>query len=124
MYSIDAEYEKIILINDKMFAGMKNNLYKIYSYENVNLVGENQYNYVYVYKDIILVINNKKIDILSDNLKSTLLMKIDTFYEYSIEKERDSLNIIVDDENIYFDVFLEDEKVVKYKYNILNKKLV
>ena len=50
-------------------------------------------------------------------------MKINTFYEYTTEKERKSLNIYSDDENIYFRVFINESEYTTYKYNIESKKL-
>lgn len=124
VYTIDANFEDIVLINDVIFAGKKDNLYKIYSYENIdNENNKDTYNYIYSYNDIIIAINNKKIDILTTDLKSTLLMKIDTFYEYTIEKERESLDFYTDEEFIYFKVFNNDNEYTKYKYNFKEKKL-
>ena len=68
--------------------------------------------------------NNKKIDILDKNLNSTLLMKINSFYDYTTEKERSSLKIRTDGLNIYFRVYTDDEKYTDYVYNIKNKKIM
>lgn len=125
LYNVDVNFEHIVLINDQIFAGMKDNVYKIYSYNNLNEENnENTYNYIYAYNDIILTINNNKIDILDINLNSTLLMKIDTFFEYTVEKERDSLDIYSDEEFIYFKVYNNERDYVQYKYNILEKKII
>lgn len=121
---VAAEFEDIILINDKLYAGIKDNQYKIYFYDKTNNQNDLTYNYIYVYTDVILVSNNNKIDILTTDLNSTLLMKIDTFYKYTTEKERDSLNLSSDGEFIYFDVFTSEKEYKSYKYNILTKKLV
>jgi len=123
-FDIKPIYEDVVLINDKFFAGMKDNIYYIYSYDDVNNENTNKYNFVYAYDDFILVINNKKIDILDNSLNSTLLMKIDTFYEYTTEKERDSLEIFVEDGYINFRVFLNENDYTVYKYKIKDKKLV
>lgn len=123
-YNLKPTFEDIVLINDKIFAGKLNNTYQLHTYDNINDNNNNKYNYVYSYNDIILVANNKKIDILDNNLNSTLLMKIDTFFEYTIEKERDSLNITTDGINIYFEVFINETEYTKYTYNIKNKKLL
>lgn len=117
-------YEDVVLINDKIFAGMIDNVYHLHSYNDVNNENANKYDFVYAYDDIILVVNNKKIDILDNNLNSTLLMKIDTYYEYTTEKERDSLNIFVEDGYINFKVFLNENDYTIYKYKINDKKLV
>ena len=57
---------------------------------------------MFSYEDIILTVNDKKIDIMNTDLKSTLIMYITTYYDYTIEKERDSLNIKVRDNILYF----------------------
>lgn len=123
-YKIEPVYEDVVLINDKIFAGMKDNIYQLYSYEEPTTENSNKYNYVYSYDDVIFVINNKKIDILNSNLKSTLLMKIDCYYEYTTEKERDSLKIHSDGINIYFRVFLNENEYTEYTYNIEDKKII
>ncbi|MBQ2873155.1 MAG: WG repeat-containing protein [Bacilli bacterium] len=124
IYQVSNDYEDIVLINDKIFAGRKDNIYHLYSYNDVNNENANKYNFVYAYEDIILVANNKKIDILDTKLNSTLLIKIDSFYEYTIEKERDSLDIYVDEGILYFNVFISETEYTTYKYNISTKKLV
>ena len=73
---------------------------------------------------IIVVSYNKKIDILDDKLSSLLLMKIDTFYDYTTGQERDSLNIYSDDNFIYFKVFISENEYNEYRYDIYNKKLL
>ena len=79
---------------------------------------------MFSYEDIILTVNDKKIDIMNTDLKSTLIMHITTYYDYTIEKERDSLNIKVRDNILYFNVKNEDEKYTSYKYDIKNKKIL
>ena len=58
------------------------------------------------------------------DLKSTLLMKINTFYVYQTEKERNSLNLRSDGVYIYFDVFTNENEYTSYKYDIATKRLV
>ena len=123
IYSVNPQYQDLVLINDKIFAGMKDNLYHLYSYSDITNDNANKYNFVYSYDDIIFVTNNKKIDILDTNLNSMLVMKIDTFYEYTTEKERDTLDIYSDGKNIYFRVFIDEFNYIDYEYNIVNKKL-
>ena len=123
-YKINANYEDIVLVNNKIFAGRKNNIYQLYSYTDPDSESSNKYDYIYAYKDIILVVNNRKIDILNSNLKSTLLMKIDSFYSYTTEKERSSLKIHTDNNNIYFRVFLNENEYTEYTYNVVSKKLL
>lgn len=125
-YTVTNDYEDIVLINDTIFAAKKDNLYKIYEYTNLeDEKNINTYNYVYAYNDIIMVMNNNKIDILTTDLNSTLLMKIDSFYEYTIEKERASLNIhIQEDKYLIFKVYTSELEYTEYKYDVFSKKLV
>lgn len=123
-YKIKPVYNDVVLINDKIFAGMKDNIYHLYSYDNTDNDNANTYDFVYAYDDIVFVINNKKVDILDTNLNSTLIMKINTFYEYKTEKERDSLEIYTDEEYIYFKIFTNETEYINYKYSIKDKKLV
>lgn len=123
-YRVPNDYEDIVLINNKIFAGRKENVYHLYSYNDINNDNANKYNYVYSYDGIIFVVNNNKIDILNSNLNSTLLIKIDSFYDYTTEKERDSLNIYVEDNILYFDVFINEKEYITYKYNISTNKIV
>ena len=121
---VETLYQDIVLINDELFAGMKDNSYYIYSFDNVVDNDENKYNYVYSYDDIIFIFSNNKIDILNVKLDSLLLMKINTFYGYTTEKERDSLKIKTDGLNIYFRVYTSEESYKDYIYNIKNKKIM
>lgn len=123
-YNLEPVYEDIVLISDKIFAGKKENVYQLHSYQNVNDSNSNKYDYVYSYNGVIFVINNKKVDILDTNLNSTLLMKIDCFYGYTTEKERDSLKIYSDNDNIYFRIYTSEEEYTEYTYSVKNKKLI
>lgn len=121
---IDAEFEDVVLINDSIYGAKNNGLYNIYYYKDNSYDETKDYDYLASYGDVIFAVNDKKIDIMTVDLKSTLLMKINTFFEYKIEKERDSLNLHSDDEYIYFDVFISENEYTSYKYNIATKKLV
>ena len=77
-----------------------------------------------VYEDVIIAFKDKKIDILNQNLNSTLVMKLDSFYEYKTEKEKGSLDIYCDGEFIHFNVFINETEYTSYKYDIKNKKLI
>lgn len=123
-YTLEPLYEDIVLINDKIFAGRLDNVYQLHTYDNLSDDNNNKYNYVYSYDNIILVANNNKIDILDSNLNSTLLMKIDSYYSYTTEEERESLNISTDGINIYFDVLINETEYTKYIYNIKSKKIM
>lgn len=123
-YNIEANFENIVLINNTIFAGKKDNIYKIYEYNNLN--DENNtdtYNYIYSYNDNILVIRDNKLDILDANLKSILLMKIDTSYNYTTEKERESLDIYTNEDFIFFKVYTNETDYTQYTYNISDKKI-
>ena len=61
---------------------------------------------------------------MTTDLKSTLIMRIATYYDYMVEKERDSLNIKVRDDILYFSVRNKDEKYTIYKYDLKNKKIL
>ena len=98
---IEPIYEDVVLINDSMFAAKADNIYQLYSYNNLNPINNNKYNFVNSYNNAIVVIANNKIDILDKNLNSTLLLKINTFYSYTTEQERDSLNIYSDGKHLF-----------------------
>lgn len=123
MVKVEPNYEKIVLINDRLYAGALNNKYRIYSYDDADYAYKDEYNYLASYHDIIFIINNKSIDILTTDLSSTLLMKINTFYDYTTEKERASLNLYSDGEYIYFNVFINENEYTSYRYDIASKKL-
>lgn len=122
-FNVEPKFEDVVLINENIYAGKIDNLYQIYSYGNDNGYATN-YNYVFADKDVILVIDDAKIDILDSKLQSTLLMKIDTYYKYTTGQERDSLDIYSDGEYIYFKVFVNDSEYNRYRYNIDEKKLI
>ena len=123
--NINNIYDDVVLINDRIFAANKDNIYQLYDYNDTNNdYSSNKYNYVYSDSGIIVVAYNNKIDILDDKLSSLLLMKIDTFYEYTTGQERDSLNIYSDDNFIYFKVFINENEYNEYRYDIINKKLL
>lgn len=119
-----ASENELILINNKLYGYVEDNYYYIASYDTKDKVNDNSYNYIFTYGDIILTINDKKIDIMTTDLKSTLIMRIATYYDYMVEKERDSLNIKVRDDILYFSVRNKDEKYTIYKYDLKNKKIL
>ena len=122
--TIEPMYQDIILINDELFAGKKENNYNLYSFDNTVANDENKYNYIYAYDNIIFVFANNKIDILNDDFDSLLLMKINTFYDYAEEQERDTLKFYFDGENILFDVFVSEDEYTTYKFSLTQKKLI
>jgi len=117
-------FDDLILVNNKIFAGKKDNIYQLYSYDNINDNNANKYNFVYSVGGLLFVAKDNKIDILDSNLNSTLIIKLDTFYEYKIGQERASLNIHSDDKNIYFRIYNNEMEYTDYIYNIKNKKLI
>lgn len=121
---VNAEFDDVVLINDNIYGAKKDGFYKIYNYKDNNSDDTNEYIYLDSYSDVIFAINDKKIDVMTVDLKSTLLMKINTFFEYKLEKERDSLNLHSDGEYLYFDVFTSEKEYISYKYSIVLKKLV
>lgn len=121
---VDAKYEDVILIDDSMFAAKKDNLYQIYSYNDLQYINDEKYEFVASYEDVLFVISNKKIDILNKKLKSTLLMKIDTYYDYMLEWERESLELTQDGDLINFKVFVNENNYLRYTYNIADKKIL
>lgn len=121
---VEVNFEDIVLIDNEKYAGMKNNVYHIYSFIDNQPINSNTYDFISSLNDLIFVINNNKVDILTASLNSTLLIKIDTFYSYKTEKERDSLNLYSDNNYIYFDIYNNEYEITSYKYDINNKKLV
>lgn len=122
--NVEPIFEHIVLINDMIYAGRLDNTYKIYSYNDINSTLGNEYNYVYSYNDILIVAYNNKLDILTTDFNSTLLMKINAFFEYKTEKERNSLNIYNDGNYIYFRVYTSEYDYVDYSYDIFDKQLI
>lgn len=121
---IEPSYEDVIYIDDILFAYKLDNSYYIAEYNTNQLVNNIPYNYIFAYKNNILVINNNEINILDNKLETKLLMKIKTYYSYNREGERKSLNIKTDDNYIYFTVFIDEEKYINYKYDYKSNKLI
>lgn len=121
---VDSNFEDIVLINNEIYAGVVDNTYRIYSYVGNEPVNTNQYEFVDSFDNLIFVVSNNRVDILTDKLNSTLLIRIDTFYSYTTEKERESLNLRSDGDYIYFNIYNDKYEITKYKYDIKNKKLV
>ena len=117
------EYDEVILLNDKLYGYVENGIYYIASYDSSIPVNNNTYEYIVSFDGIIFTIDNKKIDILNYDLKSTLIMTIPTYYEYKVEKERASLNLFIKDDILFFEVVNSDNSYINYKYDIKNKKL-
>lgn len=120
-FDVSPQYQMAMLINNKYFAYLEDNKYNIVSYESMQVV--KTYNYLFSVKDIIIATNEKIIDILDSDLNSKLIMKIPSLYDYTIEKERDSLKIHSNDDYIYFNVVYEENKYKTYKYDFNSGKI-
>lgn len=123
LIDIECQYDDVNFINDTIFGYKLNNKYYIRKYTSDEIIS-GEYDYLYAVDDIILVVKDKKIDIINEKLSSMVLMKIDTYYEYTTEKERDSLKIYSDDSYVYFSVFVGTGDYKDYKYDLINNKLI
>lgn len=124
--SIDivAQYEDVVLINDILFAYKSNNYYYVKYFNSDNAEDNIEYDFVYSYNGIILAIKDKKINILDGDLNSILLMKIDTYYEYKTEWERESLNLHGKGNYLYFSIVDENGIEINYIYDTKNKRFI
>jgi len=121
--NIEAIYDDIILIDDKIYSYKLEGKYYFNSYDE-KLSNKKTYDFVYVTDSAILVISDKTIDILDYNLKSRLIMKIDTYYAYKTEKERDSLEIYHDSDYMYFSICSNNNECTNYRYDLKKNKLI
>lgn len=117
-------YDEVNLINGSIYAYLEDNKYYIAQYNTELPINNTNYNYLYVIdSNTILLANDQKIDIVDSNLKSTLILKIDTSYRYETEKERKTLNIIKEGNFVKFGVVGSDNTIVNYIYDIKNRKM-
>lgn len=121
--NIKPTYEKVSLISDSIYAYCEDNKYYIAAYDTELPINNENYDYVDSINNLIITIKDKKFDIMDTNLKSMLLLKIDTFYGYTIEKERDSLNIYLDNNLLYFTI-VNEKGETNYIYDTKNNKLI
>ena len=121
--TIKPQYQNVQLINDSIFTYVEDNKYYIASYDTELPINSNHYDYVYGKDYTILLIKDKKLDIVDSNLNSKLLLKINTYYKYSTEKERESLNIQIEGNILRFTID-GTESSTNYIYDIKNKKLL
>ena len=119
---IEPAYEKVALINESIYTYLEDNKYYIAEYDTELPINNESYDYVYGIDNTIITIKNKKLDITDTNLNSKLLLKIDTFYEYTTEKERDSLNIYIDNNLLHLSIVSENG-IAYYIYDLKNNKL-
>ena len=122
---IEPEYEDVILINDNLYAYEEEGKYYIATYNTEIPVNNNNYSYIYDIDDSnILVIKDKKIDIIDSTLKSLLILKLDTYYNYDREEERGTLNLYKEGNLLHFSIVTDkDGNQINYIYDIKNKKL-
>ena len=120
--NIAPAYEDVKFINSSKYVYLEEGRYYIAAYDTELPVNNFTYEYVYPIQDIILIIKDKKLDILNPNLESNLLLKLDTYYEYEVEKERATLNIYVENNLLHFSIY-DPNGTTNYIYDIKNKKL-
>lgn len=120
--AISPAYDDVILIDSSKYGYQEEGKYYIASYDTELPINNISYEYIYSIDDIILVIKDKKIDILDLDLKSNLLLKIDTAYEYTKEEERGSLEIHKENNLLHFSV-VNGTDTNEYIFDIKNKKL-
>lgn len=120
---IPCNYNDIVLINDFIFGGKQGDTYQFFSLTTGEKINDNIYNYLYAYNGIILAVKNGQIDLLDYNLKSKTIMKINTYYPYTTEIEKGSLNIKTIGNILSFDVYTSDTEYTTYIYDIKNGKL-
>ena len=121
--NINPVYEDVVLINENMYGYLEDGNYYIASYDTELPIYNDTYDYIYSINNHILTFKNKQINILNENLKSSLIMKIDSFYQYKIEKERETLNIHKGDNFIEFKVYTDESSYLNYIYDTKNNKL-
>lgn len=117
-------YDEILLINKEFYGYKENNNYYIASFNNNSSINGIAYNYLYVANDVIFTISNKQVHILDTNLRDTLIMNINTNYEYTTGQERDSLDISSDGNYLYFTIVSAENKFILYKYDLNFQKFV
>lgn len=120
---IKPAYQNVQLVNDNLYTYLEDGKYYIASYDTELPANNEKYDYIYAINNVLIVINNKKLDIMDASLNYKLLLKVDTFYEYTKEQERESLNIYAENNLVHFDVINEEGQVIKYIYDIKNNKL-
>ena len=121
---IKPTYNNIILINDRLYAYKEENKYYIATYDTELPVNNTNYDYLYDINDnSILVIKDKKLDIIDNNFKSLLILKLDTYYSYEREQERNSLSISKEGNLLRFTIVQSENELTNYFYDIKGKKL-
>ena len=117
------KYKEIKLFTKDKFIYGENNSYVVAYIKDSMSVNGSQYDYVYPYNNMLLVVKNSQLDILGSDMKSKLSSKINTYYTYTKEEERDSLQIEYIDNLLIFYLYNEDNTYTKYIYDTKNNKL-
>ena len=122
---IKPTFNEVALINDNIYSYLEEGKYYIASYNSEIPINNTNYNYIYPIDDTnILVIKDKKLDIIDNNLKSRLILKLDTYYEYNGEGERKTLTPVKEGTLLKFSIVSDkDGNITNYIYDIKNKKL-
>ena len=122
--NIKPTYEDAIIISDKYYAYLEEGYYYIAAFDTELPVLDERFDYIYVTDNAILTVRDKKINILDSSLSSKLLLKIDSYYSYKTERERNSLNAYRVNDLLYFSVATAENQIVNYTYDIKNGKLL
>lgn len=122
--NIKPTYEEAMILNEKYYAYLEDGHYYIASFVTELPILDEKFDYIYITDNTLITIKDKKIDILDGELRSRLILKLDTYYAYKTEKERNSLNITRLGDMLYFSVVQEENKMVNYVYDIKNGKLL
>ena len=120
--NITPSYEDVIIIDEENYAYLEDGKYYIASYNTELPINSNTYDYLYSIKNTILVIKDKKLDILDTKLRSQLIIKLDTEYTYQEEKDRASLNLYTEGNLLHFTIDGANNQT-KYIYDLKNNKL-
>lgn len=115
-------YEDIKIVDNIKYIYLEDGKYYIASYDTELPVNNFAYDYIYAIDNVILTIKDKKIDIITTDLESKLLLKIDTQYTYEVEKERASLRIYKEGNLLHFSV-VNSVGTTDYIFDLKNKKL-
>ena len=121
--NIAPSYDNVCIIDENKYAYLDNDGYYIAKYGNEAPISNTIYDYIYSANRVIFTIADNKIDILDNNLRSKLLMKINTYYSYKTEKERKTLNLHYKDGIIYFKVYLSSDEYKQYMYDTITNRL-
>lgn len=115
-------YEDIKIVDNVKYIYLEDGKYYIASYDTELPVNNFAYSYIYPIDDIMITVKDNKIDIITTDLESKLLLKIDTQYTYEVEKERASLKIHKEGNLLHFSV-VNSSGTTEYIFDLKNKKL-